>query len=163
LSDTNTAAHSDVTVATTPAPVTEQKEIPAAPAPVPKPAAEAKPFIIHQESANNDGGLHPVFTSYQAIRPTYYKAAFEDTHSEDGREKIIAARIQFNDDDEEAITVKEPERAHTVIGETKTVHYSAAEEIRNPFANQKIPLSINTNPDTSKEIHPDNIIDLKNK
>ncbi len=142
-----------------PAPPTLQQQTPP-PTDIP-PAAqvmqqEASPFVMH-EHQGQDQASSPQGSGYEGglVRPSFY--------SPDGTTQQatpLTARLEIGGD-------SNPDEPHTVrLGkeDARVVHYSAPQTPADPFAPKNTSSSPQPQPEQpkqGKEVHPDNVVDLK--
>ncbi len=118
-----------------------------------KPAfAPGSPFILHAEeeikSAPTPGA--PTLT-----RPSFYKPSFSQ-YATPPTTKSEAARLELGVEETKPV---EPVKVKVGNEKARVVHYSEARTPLDPFA--KIPATPKAEIDKKKEVHPDNVINLK--
>ncbi|MFH1188215.1 MAG: hypothetical protein V1652_00010 [bacterium] len=113
---------------------------------------QARPFILHEEK-EDEQMAQPSFTSYDTIKPSFYRPSFAETTPVPTRP--VSARLEFGDDQTPESTPVTP--TTTEKSKPRVIHYSSL-KTENPFGNQ---FENNESTTPQQQIHPNNIVDLR--
>lgn len=124
--------------------------------------AETQPFILHEERADVNQ-VRP--TEETLMRPDFYEAPREG-QEEVRPQRPMVARLEIGG--EEILPAKRgPQREVTEAPEIRVVHYSPLQTPVDPFGNQAPEINNqasendNRESESPKDIHPENVVDLK--
>ncbi len=126
--------------------------------------AHDAPFILHQEEEITTEEHQA--QQYAAPRPVFYKPTFSEEYKRDTAPPT--AKLELGPQEEGS--GKEPRLARTPLEETRVVHYSELVTPVDPFGSQEqMPAAAPAMPTEkndestkqSPEVHPNNVVDLK--
>lgn len=125
-----------------------------------------QPFILHEEQKETDS-VRP--RDETLVRPSFYTEPDISNQSLDiGKsERPMAARLEIGDTGMKEWATDEPKVGKTEEPPIRVVHYSGPQTPVDPFGNQASGISnqslesANQKPDLPKDIHPENVVDLK--
>lgn len=117
-----------------------------------------RPFILHEEK-EEERGSEPDLRSYASIKPSFYRPSFSE--GAPAPASPVTARLEFGDEGPSETPVAELQKKVPVsIRPTvRTVHYSSLRS-ETPFGN---PLSVNAGTPQYPPVHPQNVVNLKEK
>lgn len=135
-------------VTTTPSPPPQPEILRPAFAP---PVRSDQPFILHEEQISPPaGGARARPRSEESlVRPSFYEETRDKKQETRSIERPTAARLEIGGTEE--VQQEEPRVGKTETPAIRVVHYSGPQTPVDPFAPQE----------PSKDVHPENIIDLK--
>lgn len=125
-----------------------------------KPAfSEDRPFILHEER----GGVERARPRDETlVRPSFYEETSDQEPGTRGIERVRAARLEIGGVGEEK--TKEPQMGKTEEPPIRVVHYSGPQTPVDPFSPQQMAKGEEQKvgpQQPPKDIHPENIVDLK--